>query len=522
MGVGMEKPTLSNRVGKNNLLLNSNYSISDKELFINTLFKDTDGYIEVREITDKSVKTLFFNSPEELLNYDLPKDKNVYVGMYSRKVKGKGTAENCKTTQVLWADLDNISREEVQERLRVSGLPYPSIIVSSGHGYHIYWVLNKRVGNEAKTLLKGISNRIGSDGRVSEIARCMRLPGTYNVKDKPVKCQIIEYNSKVYSIDEISRALNITLKGSNKPNKTYYADYEGLISNTDYPCIKSILKGVNEGQRNWALGRLTKHLQVKGYTRKKAELIVLEWNIRNNPPENIDKIKRDFTAYWLGDYKLLGCKIPDIQLQGVLNMHCNKLECPVVGSISELVIDNAVPFNNRIFNEYQDLTGNDLLIYGLLLAKPQGMDTRQLRDELYSRGRKKVCMSRPTMNNSINQLKRKGLIEVVKKAGRATFCKAKKQGTYGMGYTLVSNGALNGLIDGRITPEQFKLYVLLLKYAYGKGEAYPTVITLGNHLGVKHNAVSNHLKEMEQNRFIERFYEVTDRGNEKLKIRLLV
>src|SRR5690554_1416442 len=112
MGVGMEKPTLSNRVGKNNLLLNSNYSISDKELFINTLFQDTDGYIEVREITDKSVKTLFFISPEELLNYDLPKDKNIYVGMYSRKVKGKGTAENCKTTQVLWADLDNISLKE--------------------------------------------------------------------------------------------------------------------------------------------------------------------------------------------------------------------------------------------------------------------------------------------------------------------------------------------------------------------------------------------------------------------------
>ena len=144
MGVGTEKPTLSNRVGKSNLLLNSNYSISDKELFINTLFTDTDGYIEVREIEDKSVKTLFFNSPEELLNYDLPKDKNIYVGMYSRKVKGKGTTENCKTTQVLWADLDNISREEVQERLRVSGLPYPSIIVSSGHGYHIYWVLNKK------------------------------------------------------------------------------------------------------------------------------------------------------------------------------------------------------------------------------------------------------------------------------------------------------------------------------------------------------------------------------------------
>ena len=270
--------------------------------------------------------------------------------------------------------------------------------------------LIKRVGNEAKTLLKGIANRIGSDSRVSETARCMRLPGTFNVKkDKPVKCQIIKFNSKVYSIDEISNALNITLKDSNKPNKTYYADYEGLISNTAYPCIKSILRGVNEGQRNWALGRLTKHLQVKGYTRKKAELIVLEWNMRNNPPENIDKIKRDFKAYWLGDYKLLGCKIPDIQLQGVLQMHCNKLECPVAGSISELVIDNAVPFNNRIFTEYQDLTGNDLLIYGLLLAKPQGMDTSQLKDELYSRGRKKVCMSRPTMNNSINQLKKEGL-----------------------------------------------------------------------------------------------------------------
>jgi hypothetical protein len=161
-------------------------------------------------------------------------------------------------------------------------------------------------------------------------------------------------------------------------------------------------------------------------------------------------------------------------------------------------------------------------VYGLLLAEPAGMDTTRLKEKLYSRPLKRECMSRQTMSNSIDTLFKLGLIETIKRTGRPTFCKAKPQGTYGMGYTLVSNGAIYGAIDGRITPGLFKLYVLLLKYAYGKKEAFPGVVTLAEKSGVTHNSISIQLEELEQSGYISREYDYNERGVQTLLIKLKV
>ena len=117
-----------------------------------------------------------------------------------------------------------------------------------------------------------------------------------------------------------------------------------------------------------------------------------------------------------------------------------------------------------------------------------------------------------------------GFIDVVnghKAKGLENLYKVRTQGTFGLGYTLVSNGAINGAIDKRITPGEFRLYALLLKYAFTKGSCYPSIRTLGKDLGTTHNNISLRLRGLEQGDYIKRNYRVYN-GAEKLFVTLLV
>ncbi len=504
----------------------SNKSITDRVEFVNILFKNMSGFIEIREIKEGQVSREWLDSWKGVESYDPPVNKNVYVGMFTRKQK-KGTRKYCKQTKVLWADYDNMSQVEVEYRIDNAGLPGPSMMINSGHGIHAYWLLDKSAGAEIEPILKTISNKTEADGQAAETARVMRIPGTLNVKDEPVSCEIIEKNNKIYSLEDIADLLGVEAKESPHGNNGAvegFSGYKGLdIDKINRPCMKSILEGVSEGQRNWALGRLTKYLQiVEGYNKKKTLKILMEWNKLNDPSENNNKLKNDFKAYWKGNYKLLGCKMKDNDYQQNLNEHCNRSECNFSNTFTELKIDNQVKFNNRIFNNYKKISGNALIVYGILLREKQGLNTIQLKKSIYNHYSKKPCMSRPSIYKAINNLKTMGLIKVRERPGRPKFCKIKPQGTYGVGYTLLTNGAIHGAIDGRVTPAQFKVYVLLFKYAYGAGEAFPGVLTLADKMGITHQAISNHLKDLENRNYIKREYEYNKKGVEKLVIRFLV
>jgi len=63
--------------------------------------------------------------------------------------------------------------------------------------------------------------------------------------------------------------------------------------------------------------------------------------------------------------------------------------------------------------------------------------------------------------------------------------------------------------------------VLLLKYAFGKGQCFPSLATLSKELRIAENTVSEQLKALDRADYIDRHYGYE--GNEfKLVFRLLV
>ena len=69
-----------------------------------------------------------------------------------------------------------------------NGLPYPSVILDTGGGYHCYWLLENTVTIDAgnrehvKALQAAWVDLVGGDPASKDLARVLRLPGTQNRK----------------------------------------------------------------------------------------------------------------------------------------------------------------------------------------------------------------------------------------------------------------------------------------------------------------------------------------------------
>ncbi len=191
---------------------------------------------------------------------------NVFIGVCPRQA-GDGTFElawQIPTVRCLWADIDHCQPNEVLERIAAdANLPEPSILVASGNGCHVYWLLSETLQTGAPAIgvhkewhsikgkqkpiqyingdggkiwlqnpetgrsivanrpslttgalqiqdtLQGIAAAIGGD-HTHDLSRILRLPGTMNRKnerngDAPKSCELVfAYPERRYSFDLFS------------------------------------------------------------------------------------------------------------------------------------------------------------------------------------------------------------------------------------------------------------------------------------------------------------------------------
>jgi len=191
---------------------------------------------------------------------------NSYFGVCPRFEQGRGDrsydlAWQIRVARALWADIDHVTTDEALQRCEKAGLPRPSILVNSGNGAHVYWLLSepykiddvgepepvftefidqgpgkKKKGQQyrldgeeklylnipcnvpslsakAQTLqdiLRGVAAKIGAD-HTFDLTRLLRIPGTLNRKDErnghqPVPCQLVECDAgRRYPIEQFAQ-----------------------------------------------------------------------------------------------------------------------------------------------------------------------------------------------------------------------------------------------------------------------------------------------------------------------------
>ncbi len=139
--------------------------------------------------------TRYFPTVDALAGLNYGDDQDVVMGVYPRE-RMKADREHIRYVTCLWAHLD-IGQEDHQHKAicfesaqqaakAIRNFPRaPSIIVESGHGAHLYWLLKEPAEvtdpENVEELLRKISRRMGSDSDVG-LDATLRLPGTVNTR----------------------------------------------------------------------------------------------------------------------------------------------------------------------------------------------------------------------------------------------------------------------------------------------------------------------------------------------------
>lgn len=186
---------------------------------------------------------LFAQSPDEAMPFikeHVEKYQIYYsVAWQAEKKTGlqKGGIKDCVGGSVLWAELDldhpiktegkagKYPKDYATIKNILADLPAPSVVIFSGHGFHLLWLLQKPMNVEdhnlhdkANSLPKQWLRTISYHYEKAEytkpdatqnIDRILRLPGTFNLKDPadPVLAQIVEEETTWarYSIEYLKK-----------------------------------------------------------------------------------------------------------------------------------------------------------------------------------------------------------------------------------------------------------------------------------------------------------------------------
>jgi archaellum biogenesis ATPase FlaH len=141
--------------------------------------------------------------------------------------------ENITAMRALFIDLDD---NTVNNKLIIESLPVtPSIAIeTSFNKYHVYWTLNKPDSRIElfKPLQKQLAEKFNSDKNVSDLARVMRLPNFYHMKDitNPFLTKVTINNNVKYDLDSLIDMFDLSVSlPTNKivPMKT---DENGVCS----------------------------------------------------------------------------------------------------------------------------------------------------------------------------------------------------------------------------------------------------------------------------------------------------
>ena len=144
-----------------------------------------------------------FEERSELEILNINERANIFMGVNPRARIGGGRKSDIRLCRSVWADMDFVTPEVARWRCHEVGLPDPSLLVDSGRGVHLYWLLDRsfEVSSLAERQqfefgLKQLYRRLGTDA-TNDVNRVLRLPGFWNMKnvrngEEPLQCRLVQ------------------------------------------------------------------------------------------------------------------------------------------------------------------------------------------------------------------------------------------------------------------------------------------------------------------------------------------
>ena len=201
----------------------------------------------------------------------LAEERNVYFGVAKFESDRNRKKENVKALKAFWLDIDcgegkaevnpktgrpdgyidqATGLEKLKEFCDTYSLPKP-ILVNSGRGIHVYWPLTEEVTREqwepvAERLRElCVSEDFYIDGKVFEVARVLRIPGTYNFKDDPPTSVEIISDAEPVDYEIFKTLLGVKTFTEAPPKRELTELAKSMMTNQTSSFKKIMLKSIN-------------------------------------------------------------------------------------------------------------------------------------------------------------------------------------------------------------------------------------------------------------------------------------
>lgn len=468
---------------------------TDQQKYINTLFSNFDKYIEVRLINENKIEQLFMKYTD-LLEYQFPMDTNAYIGIFERNRK-KGDKSSTTKTNALFLDFDDTELDEIIYKIDMFQLPQPAMIVNSGHGYHVYWKLDKPAGREIEPVLKALQVKLNADPQAVDVARILRVPDTMNVKTEPIKSTLVTCADHTTTIKQFETILNVTAEVVDNEFTKARAIKELL--EIKFNGLNNMAAGVKKGERNFCTGRIVQTLRRLNYTKQEVIDIVLQWNKLNCPVKETKEVKHDINVFWYeftdkNRYRYDGEVFSDERLEGINTLFIDEETQFFKGN--ELHTHN---YDNELLNpsNFKKMTGLTFATLSIIkLSESKGIRREHIAD-LCKRHDKDI-----NLRKSLKTLEDLGYIKNFINT-RVKYYVFTEKPNFRRGYTAVSKSLHRSFIYKELNENEYKAMILIESYAFdNKNEIYPSNDTLAYRLNCSDRHVRRILRQLEHKQFI--------------------
>lgn len=436
---------------------------------------------------------------------------NIYIGLATTKGQS-GEAKSMYKRKVLMLDFDKKDYPEYSNvadfSKHIKGrmpILFNHMIVDTGHGYHYYIATNRYKDNDRMSEDNNkLAEILGADLKATLVTQIARLPTSINLKDRQnQKIVCIVANNlesspdkfKPYNLLKIEKMIEDYNRNQDLLNKFHQKPSQEYTKCTSYYCIEAMMsEGARQGERNFALGRITNYLRdIKGLTEYNALIAVQDWNLKCQPPKHPNIIERDFKAYWHGNYKLLGCNVPNENDQQTIYRFCDKSLCNSIfqNSKSGTVEGEELSFDNNILkNTYlRNLSGYHYMILSVMDFHKKPMKRADIEKALTGRRTHKCRISDNTLRKLLKELIDKQLI--IYNAFRKSFC-LMPIANYNAGYTRYYYSATLLLINKIISSTEYLVYLCLIRNLQNNTNV--TYETLADNLNMDEANISRAIK----------------------------
>jgi len=149
-----------------------------------------DLYLEIFKLP--GAHQIWCASIEEAVEAADDEKHDVFFGVGLRWDK-KGDEDHVALIPALWVDMDWKDFEGGKKEALEKVIAYehkPSIILESGHGFHLYFLLKEPLEvtpenrSYIRSQLRGLAEDLNGDLQCCDLARKMRVPGTLNWKEE--------------------------------------------------------------------------------------------------------------------------------------------------------------------------------------------------------------------------------------------------------------------------------------------------------------------------------------------------